>query len=422
MRFCWLGVVVLVVGCTGEISGGDEDSGASRMDAGPLPPGSDAGDGSPDAGPGGGGTDAGPGMMGVDAGSCTGGLAEGLSTTPVSGLSGTAVHAAATTTGLVVVTGGGGALEVTELGFDGATGATHTVDGNRAWGIARADDGATGVLVDRASDELWAVVLEPDGSTRFEERLLGGVPHDVTENEWFGTGIRAGRMSWDGSRWVTYHTVQRLWDDGVAHYGDTLRFLDGSTGAQGGGGGWGWGCSHSMEVGLAENASGTGAVCVSDCYPGKGVYFQHRTELFVDPSGNCAGRIDTRLGGIAATNDGFWIAFSTPHMRASADVALIHAGDDRSVGEPIWLTDDGAADADVHIAEFDGGALVGWTAEGTDRLVHVDAAGAVVEGPVDAPGAGMSGASDFVALPGGGVAWVSMSGGSATLGRVIPCD
>jgi len=411
----WLGFVVLVVGCTGDITGGAADSGTHEgMDAGEAPPGTDAGEAPP-------GTDAGPGTMGSDAGSCAGGLVEGFSTTPVGGLSGTSAHAAATATGLVVVTWGGSAITVTELGLDGATGATHTVDGNRAWGIARADDGATGVLVDRASDELWAVVLEPDGSTRFEERLLGGVSHDVTENEWFGTGIRAGRMSWDGSQWVTYHTVQRLWDDGVAHYGDTLRFLDAATGAQGGGG-WSWGCSHSMEVGLAQNADGTGAVCVSDCYPGKGVYFRHRTELFEDPSANCAGRIDTRLGGIAATDDGFWIAFATPHERGSADVALIHAGDDRSVGEPVWLTDDGAADADVHIARFDAGALVGWSAGGADRLAHVDDAGALIEGPVDAPGAGLSGASDFVALPGGGVAWVSVGGGGATLAQVHPCD
>ena len=412
----WLSVVVLVVGCTGSITDGSgRDSGpGGSMDAGDAPPGTDAGDVQP-------GTDAGPGMMGFDAGSCAGGLVDGFSTTPVSGLGGGAVHAAATATGLVVVTWGGGGVTVTELGLDGSAGASHAVDGNRAWGIARADDGATGVLVDRASDELWAVVLEPDGSTRFEQRLLGGVSHDVTENEWFGTGIRAGRMSWDGAQWVTYHTVQRLWDDGVAHYGDTLRFLDATTGAQGGGG-WSWGCSHSMAVGLAENASGTGAVCVSDCFPGKGVYFSHRTELFEDPSGDCRGRIDTQLGGIAPTGGGFLIAFATPHTRSGADVALVHAGDDRSVGEPIWLTDDAAADSDVCIAEFDGGALVGWSAGGVDRLAHVDASGAVVEGPVDAPGAGLSGASDFVALPGGGVAWVSVGGGSATLAQVYPCE
>ncbi|MBX3272456.1 MAG: hypothetical protein KF729_19510 [Sandaracinaceae bacterium] len=398
-----------LLGCTGELR--FDDAAVASMDAA-APPGADAG--AIDASE----RDGGPPPP-LDAGACAGGLAAGFTSSPIRGLGASdGVHAAATPSGLVVATSGGG-VTLTWVGLDGASAGTATVDGNRAWGVAADGSGAAGVLVDRGSDELWLVVVEPGGAERFAHRLLGGVPHDVTENEWFGTGIRAGRVTWTGSQWATYHTVQRLWNDGVAHYGDTLRFFDAS-GAPAGGG-WGWGCSHSMEVRIVQGASGIGPLCVSDCFPGKGVYFSHRTELFEDPSGDCRGRVDTRLGGIAPVAGGFLAAFSTPHGRASRDVALVRVGDDRSVSAPVWVTDAAGDDADVHLAAFAGGALVGWTAGGADRLARVDAAGVLVEGPVDLP-AGLARASDFVPLPGGAVAWVTTMGSSLAIAHLRVCE
>ena len=404
----------MLVSCVGELVN-ERDGSPPDMDSA-VPPGTDAGE--RDAGDG----DDGGVPPGIDGGPCAGGLAEDFSLTPIAGLATVdGAHAAASDDGLVIATGERGAgVQITRVDLAGATLGSAMVPGNAVWGVAFGD-GATGVLVDRASDELWLVAVETDGATRFEQRLLGGISHDVTNNEWFGTGIRAGRMTWTGTEWATYHTVQRLWDDGIAHYGDTLRFHEAATGARAGTRGWGWGCSHSMEVGITQNASGTGPVCVSDCFPGKGVYFEHRTELFEDPSGNCAGRIDTRLGGIAAASDGFWIAFATPEGRASADVALMHVADGGTAGPVIWLTEDGAADADVHIAPFGDGTLVGWTSGGTDRLARVDASGAIVGAPVDIAEAALARASDFVTLPGGDVAWVTGAGSTMAIARVRSC-
>lgn len=405
-------LALAVGGCTGDLRF-DDDGGT--MD-GASPPRIDAA-GTDAAGTDAAGRDA--GAPGIDAGPCAGGLLEDFSLTPIAGLGATAAHAAATPDGLVVATGAG-SITLTWVDLAGATRASHTVPGNAAWGVAADGTGAAGVLVDRESDEVWAVVVEPDGGTRFETRLLGGVPHDVTNNEWFGTGIRAGRIHWTGAQWATYHTVQRLWDDGIAHYGDTLRFLDAASGAAGGGG-WGWGCSHSMEVRLAQNAAGTGPLCVSDCFPGKGVFFAHRTELFVDPSGDCGGRIDTRIGGLAPVPGGFLATFSTPAGRSSYDVGLVRVGDDGSVGAPSWLGE-GADDTNVHATAFLGGALIGWTAGATDRLARVDASGAPIGAAVDVPGAGLAEASDFVALPGGDVAWITRMGGALAIARVRACE
>ncbi|MCB9597399.1 MAG: hypothetical protein H6719_32035 [Sandaracinaceae bacterium] len=414
-----IAIALLLVGCTGELRL-DDDGGGAAMDAS-RPPGTDAGSfdaGDVDAA----GRDAGGPPPGLDAGPCAGGLVEDFSVTPIAGLpTSDGAHAAATPDGLVVATSGASGVTLTWVDWTGATLGTASVAGNRAWGVAADDGGAAGVLVDRSSDEMWAVVVERDGSPRFEQRLLGGVSHDVTNNEWFGTGIRAGRMTWTGSQWATYHTVQRLWNDGIAHYGDTLRFLDASTGAAAGGG-WGWGCSHSMEVRIAQSATRTGPLCVSDCFPGKGVYFDHNTELFVDPSGNCAGRIDTRIGGIATQSGGFLASFSSPNGRSSADVALVAVGDDRRAMPPVWLTEDGTDDTDVHAARFGSGALVGWVAGGTDRLARVDASGAPVGAAVDVPGAGLARASDFVELDGGDVAWVTGAGSTLAIARVRACE
>lgn len=410
-------LLILLAGCTGELSidtdGGASDGAMPGLDSGPA---MDAA-----------GTDSGPmgvdgGSPPVDAGPCAPGLAANFSITPIVGVASVrGAHAAATTGGgLAIAWPGSDGVHVTVI--DGAArtlGSDTVVSGNAPWGVAVSGDDTAAVLVERGSDEMWLVGVAADGSTRFETRLLGGVPQDVTNNEWFGTGIRAGRLAWTGSQWAAYVTVQRLWPDGIAHYGDTLRFLDASGTAQGGG--WGWGCSHSMEVGITHNGTRIGPVCVSDCFPDKGVFFNHRTELFNDPSGNCAGRIDTRLGGIAALSGGFLIAFATPYTRSSADVALIHVANDGTANPTAWLTSDSAADANVHIAPYGDGALVGWRAGGTDRLAAVDRLGAPILGPEDVPGAALGDASDFVRLSDGDAAWVTTMGSSLAMARVRAC-
>lgn len=409
MRFP-LALAISLTGCLGgltiDLDAGAVDGATTGRDAAPM----DSGPIERDAGP-----------PPVDAGPCETGLAANFSLSPIAALPPAAVHAAATRTGgLAIAWASGDGVHLTRIDGAGRTlGADTIVPGNAAWGVAVSNDDSIGVIVDRGSDEMHLVAVGGDGSTLFDTLVIGGVPHDVTENEWFGTNIRAGRLAWTGTTWAVYVTVQRLWSDGIAHYGDTLRFYDSSGSTAGGG--WGWGCSHSMEVGIVQNGAGTGPVCVSDCFPGKGVFFNHTTALFDDPSGNCGGRIDTRLGGIAAQSDGFLIAFATPYMRGSMDVALIHVANDQTPGPVQWLTTDATADANVHIAPYGGGALVGWNAGGTERLVAVDRGGSPVLGPEDVPGAGTADASDFVTLEGGDVAWVTRMGAGLAMARVRAC-
>lgn len=372
------------------------------------------------------GTDVGPPPP-FDAGPCgTGGLAARLSVTPAAGVSarGPLFGAPMPGGGATAAYEGGGGITLQRLAGDGAPfGGPVTVDGNGLYGFDASADGY-GVIVSRGADALYLVGTAHDGAPRFSQRLLGEVPHDVTNNEWFGALIRYGRLHYveRDAEWAAYYTVNRLWPDGIAHYGDQLRTFgpDGAPRDTR----WDWGCSHSMEVRLEDNGSTLGPVCASDCYPSKGVHFDHRgARLYTDEAGsNCAGGYGTSLGGVVPVADGFWVTFTATDMRASHDVALVHVGNDRSAGAPIWLTTDAVRDTDVHAARHGAGFVVAWSADGTDRIARFDAAGAMVEGPLDLPGADLGSASDFFVLEGGDVGWVTAPGGTLALARLRLCE
>jgi len=279
-----------------------------------------------------------------------------------------------------------------------------------------------GVIAARGSDALYFVGVGHDGAPRFSQRLLGEVPHDVTENEWFGALIRYGRLRFTGSEWAAYYTVNRLWSDGIAHYGDQLRTF-GTDGAPRDTL-WGWGCSHSMEVRLEHNGTRLGPVCASDCYPSKGVHFDHRTaQLYTDEAGsNCAGGYGTSLGGVVPMADGFWVSFTATDMRGSHDVALVHVGNDGRAGTLTWLTTDAVPDGSVHAARYGSGFVVAWSAGGTDRIARFDAAGTMMEGPLDLPAGDLGSASDFFVLEGGDVGWIAAPGGELALARLRACE
>ena len=425
-------LVVLLVACTGSVEGGGgRADGGAGSDGGGLP-GSDGGgpgvDGSgSDSGGGGGsdgggpGTDGGP--VGFDAGPCSGlTLATALSTVSLAGASASGDVFAAPTSdngAVVAVETASGARIQRFTGAGAAVGSAIDVAGNGLWGFdASADTWA--VMVSRGTDALYLVAVEPSAAMRFEVKLLGEVDHMVTNNEWFGTGIRYGRLLWDGTRWATYYTVNRLWPDGIAHYGDQLRFFDASGGDDGTA--WGWGCSHSMEVRIAHNGTTLAPVCASDCFPEKGIHVNHRSAmLYPDEGGsNCAGRYGTTLGGVVPTSDGFWVTFTATDARASHDVAVIHVANDYTPGSPIWLTADAYDDANVHAARYGAGFVVAWTGMGgTDRIARLDTTGTVVEGPVDVPTAALAGASDFFLFSNGDVGWAT---GSGQLARLRSCE
>jgi len=422
-------VVVLIglLGCTGELTtdgppatdapegdlgGGSRDFGTADRD-GATPPG-DSGTATD-----GGSTPQDSGVeVPIDAGPCgAGGLASRFSSSPLATSPTGRVFAAPTLAGGVVVASGGSPVTLQRFSGDGsAAGGAVPVAGNRAWGLAVNGD-EWGVLVDRGSDALYLVVVRPDGGEVFATRLLGEVDHSVTNNEWFGTGIRYARLHFAAGQWGAYYTVNRLWPDGIAHYGDQLQYLD--TSGASAGMAWSWGCSHSMEVRLTHNETLWGPICISDCYPSKGIHFNHRSaELYTDSEANCAGGYGTSLGDLVPVADGFWATFAASDGRASDDVAIMHVGNDRRAsGAPIWLSEDGAPDRNVRAARYGSGLVVGWSGAGGDVLTHLDGSGATLEAPVTID-AGLGGASDFFVLADGDVGWVS--GGE--LKRLRTCE
>ncbi len=403
--------VVLLAGCEGRLGGVARDGGGG-IDA--FLAGRDVGvtdDAATPVDGGGDPVDVGPAPVdaGVEApfdgGPCgTGGLASRLSFVDVTGASRASRAYPTSTGGAAMAFPSGGGIAVVRLDGSGAPfGARVDVVGDGLWGVA-AGGSSLAVLVSRG-DELLLSVID-GGVVTHEERLLGAVPHDVTNNEWFGDLLRAGRLDFDGTGWVTYSTVQRLWPDGVAHYGDTLRSF--ALAGTPSGVSWDWGCSHSMEVRLAQGQGTRGAVCSSDCYPGKGVFFEHNTQVFLDASGNCAGSVAQRLGGIAPVSDGDWIAWTSPEGRSSADPAISHVVSG-TPGAPIWLSADAGDASEMHIAPYASGLVVGWNEGGSGHLATLDASGAI-SGAVESIDASvLAGADDFFVYAGGDVGFATGS-------------
>lgn len=360
----------------------------------------------------------------VDLGACGGaGFGEAFSVTPVAGTQAASRLFAASTAagGAILGWNGGGVIHLTHVDGAGNNLADFTIAGSELHGVA-AHDGGRAALVARAPDILALVILDPNGAVVSDQTVIGDVPHDVTDNEWFGPLIRHGRLIWTGTQWAAYYPVQRLWNDGIAHYGDQLRLYaaDGSSQQTV----WGWGCSHSMDLRISHNGNGLGPVCSSDCYPSKGVHFYHRGgELWPDNTGsNCAGGFGTTIGASVPFPGGFWIAFTARDQRSSADVAITRI-DGNSIGDPVWLTADATDDTSLNAVGFDGDLLVAWEGAAGNQFVVADqATGAVVNGPVSVAAAQLGGSSDFFEFANGDVGWAQPAGdGSVALARLRNC-
>lgn len=412
MRLAALVIVAVLlcgpVGCTGALGGERVDAGGG-LDAPALPgldapalPGTDAPIAPGTDAPVSPGTDAGPEPT-IDAGPCGSSLASSIAFVDLPGIGGGAQAYPTPSGGVVVASPGGGSITVQRFdGAGGVFGPSASVAGDGLWGVA-ASAAQNAVLVSRG-DELVLVILPSGGGAAIETRLMGAVDHGVMGSEWFGDLLRAGRLDWNGSEWITYATVQRLWPDGIAHYGDTLRRYS-PTGAAAGVE-WDWGCSHSMEVRLTHGPSGElGPVCSSDCYPEKGVFFRHRTTVYLDSSGNCAGYVQQALGGVAAVGSDFLVGFTSAEGRGSVDpgVARWSGG---SVTAPVWLSDAAGDASELHVAPFESGAVAAWIDGAEGRIVRLSATGAPVGAPETLASSALSGAGDFFVYADGDVGWL----------------
>ena len=307
-----------------------------------------------------------------------------------------------------------GGIRVIQTSSDGSVLETHNFDGDEIYGLA-ANDSAFGLLIFRQPDILALLIADHDGSVIEDTTLIGDVDQTEQGSQWFGNLIRDGRLTDTTDGWAAYYTVQQLWPDGVAHYGDQLRTFeaDGTPAFSG----WDWGCSHSMEVRISHNDDRLGPLCASDCYPTKGVHFNHNGgELWSDEEGSdCAGGYGTSLGASVPINDGFWLSFTATDDRDSHDVAIAQI-DGFSVGDTLWLTDDDVDAEHLNTAVYDADLLVAWTtgstwdSPGTTHFtLRSKNDGSEVSPPQEISGARLSGSSDFFHYSNGDVGWAQSS-------------
>ncbi|MCP4606951.1 MAG: hypothetical protein GY847_41645 [Proteobacteria bacterium] len=285
------------------------------------------------------------------------------------------------------------------------------IDGVDIHGLAVTDDGFT-TLIHRKEDILAIIKVDRSGNDVFNTTILTG-DYSWQTTWWMGDG----RLLWNGSQYVAYVHVSH---DG--HEGDTLRYFDSNGKLQNTG--WVWGCSHSMDQRLAYNGTRIGPVCQSDCYPGKGVFFNHNTKVSEESGGDCAGNIDGTLGGLAPVKNGFWLTIGSLVGRDKDDIALFHINNNGNVGPRTWLTETpGQAEAAGHLAVFEDGLLAGWRLGSTYMLARLDASGKMQGSPVTIP-TKLSEHNDFFTYPNGDVGWAFATKGQAKLNlvRVTSCD
>jgi hypothetical protein len=175
------------------------------------------------------------------------------------------------------------------------------------------------------------------------------------------------------------------------HAGDSLKFVDASTG-QLLNGGWDWGCSHSWAVRTAYNGNNWGAVCHGDAYPNAmrlarmnspTASATHTTWLEgTDPS-------ERALGGIVPTVDGFWMNYiQKENGKLTLKLSKFQDGSDQPE-QTQTISFAKNLDTDypfrAYMAKYgEDQLLIGWKSNGKLMLATVNSDnGEVVEGPVE---------------------------------------
>jgi len=403
-----------LLACDGSVGDRPAGAGAASGAGAGAPTGTGPASGSAT---GAGGASASSGSSGGGAPPCTAvTLADSVRTTSVTiaGAASSRAMTAETASGSFAAwLGTDGSVHATPLdAIDERAGDDIVVEGTQVFGAAAASDGVA-LLVSRAPDYMTFVHAGTGGAIVAKSDLVGGGDHDVEGTEWFGEFATTGRLVGraDGT-FAAYHALHRHWPDGIGHQGDTLRLLDPTGAALGGG--WDWGCSHSIDQRIAVDAAiDLVPVCVADCYPGKGIYFNHSAaEITPDPLANCAGSVSTLVGGLVAQSDGFFLVYQD--TMGGAHLGRFDAGGkslaDRSLGVS------GAS----RLARYDDGLLLGSDAGGTASLQRLDASGQD-SGPATTVTAALPD-QDFESRSDGEVAWATASGTTLTVVRVRICN
>jgi hypothetical protein len=282
---------------------------------------------------------------------------------------------------------------LTKIGQDASFQATRVLD------VAARDDGAGLLLwdgkrmnlarVDKSGKELWRSQL---ASNRVD-------------------AMHVGKVLFDGTKYVAYFGVH----DG-GHEGDALVHWSDSNAKVPGG--WDWGCSHSLDMRLLQTSSKVIPVCLSDCFPKKGVVFNNNRVL-AQTGGNCLGTVQASLGGVAPINDKIavaymkrdgnnyearWLTFDPSSGAVAGDTALWSDG---------WLN--------PKIARYDNDkVLLVSTKSGSARIQELGATSNLT--PYEIP-ATLGPIDEIETAPDGAVVWAYGVDGASELNivRVAPC-
>lgn len=408
-------------GTAGGLGGGGDGAGGGA--AGGSGGGAAGGGGGGTAGGSGGGT-AGGGSGGAGGGTaaCTRGGALDTSlqiTTVVTGAPSGVVHFSETATGGALAWHDSAGVHLTPLGFDDArSGADIVVAGSDVLGFA-AGPGEYAVLVPRPPDQLVVVRVSNVGAVLAETTLIAGGDHAVIGVEWFGDFAQTGRLARIPGGYAAYSALHRRWPDNIGHQGDQLRRVmdDGSVGVD-----WTWGCSHSGDQRIFSGPAGLAPICQSDCYPVKGILFDHSGPVISsEPAGNCGGVYGGELGGLAAADGGFWFDYASSEGRPSSDVALVRLSDQGQVLFRSWIAQTADAEGRPQLAGFDGALLAGWEAAGQRWVQRIDVSGTLVATPTMLTAAApFFTQSDWVAATNGDVVWAFGQSG-LKVARVRAC-
>jgi hypothetical protein len=178
----------------------------------------------------------------------------------------------------------GGNIHVTPLlSSDERKGADLIVGTGRLYDLVAHDDGFAMLVMQE--NRMYIERYTNGGSRLFRKELTDA---DDRVDDW-----HCGKLAYDGTRYAAYFAIHGTagWTEG--HEGDKLKYVDDVGDIEPGG--WEWGCSHSMDVRLFFNGTLDMPFCISDCYPGKGVYLNNQY-LISTADGDCAGITNARFG------------------------------------------------------------------------------------------------------------------------------
>jgi hypothetical protein len=249
---------------------------------------------------------------------------------------------------------------------------------------------------------------------------------------WYG---HTARLATDGSRIGAYYrSAMSTPRPGAAgevdiHAGDTLQFVDATSGALLAGG-WNWGCSHSWSVRLGHGRAGWAATCHGDGYPNAMQVARLATPTAAPTRLQWLGGSDPArraLGGMVRAADGFWINYiADENGRLTLKLAKL-PDQGAALAQTRTITVATALDADYPFrptmaAYGKGKLLMGWKANGRLSLAVADAAtGALLEGPV-ATNLDIDRFQEMVSAPNGDVLWAHSSAANAIeVNRVAAC-